>query len=300
VPVLQHHFLLYAGTARCAPTSLTSQTYLFYALRFSVVGERRAVPCAPTSRILQTHLFFVLRQFLLRENNICIGAKSIFTVNSLNFIGGTMRKVLKHRFGFYAILTDPIFGYDYMANLLADNEIHIIQLRMKDSDKFKILKTAESIRKITENSKTTFIVNDFLDIAKDSGADGVHLGQGDTNIIDARAYIGDEKIIGLSTHNISQTKDAQNKPIDYIGIGPVYKTPTKDIPDQVLGLKTMKEMVDSSFLPSVCLGGIDLPRLKAVLKAGANNFSVVRLLNKSEEPKATLKQIIDIYNEFHE
>ena len=202
-----------------------------------------------------------------------------------------MKKTIKNNFGFYSILTDPICGYDYLANLLVENEVAFLQLRMKDSDKFKILKTAENIRKITQNSKTIFIVNDFCDIAKDCGADGVHLGQDDENCDFARKMLGENAIIGLSTHNINQTKAAQNEKIDYIGIGPVYPTQTKQIPDPVLGLEKMKEMIDASSLPSVCIGGIDLERIKEVLRAGAKNFCVVRLLNKAENPREILKKI---------
>jgi thiamine-phosphate pyrophosphorylase len=207
----------------------------------------------------------------------------------------TMKPSIKTDFGFYSILTEPTCGYEYLANLLVEFEVPFMQLRMKTEDKYLVLKTAEKIRKISENSKTVFIVNDFIDITKDCGADGVHLGQDDTKPVDAREILGANAIIGLSTHNINQTKAAQDEPIDYIGIGPVYITPTKQIPDPVLGLEKMKEMLDASKLPSVCIGGIGFERIKSVLQAGAHNFSVVRLLNKSENPKSDLKKILDEY-----
>ena len=206
-----------------------------------------------------------------------------------------MKPQIKSDFGFYSILTDPVCGYDYLSNLLVENEVAFLQLRMKDENKFKILKTAENIRKITQNSKTVFVINDFIDIAKDCGADGVHLGQDDEKPDTARMILGKEAIIGLSTHNLSQTKSAQNEKIDYIGIGPVYPTPTKQIPDPVLGLGKMKEMLDVSKLPSVCIGGIEFDRIKTVLQAGAHNFCAVRLLNKSESPKKILRKIIKEY-----
>ena len=202
---------------------------------------------------------------------------------------------IKNDFGFYSILTEPLRGYDYLAKLLVENEVAFLQLRIKETDKFKILKTAENIRKITQNSKTIFIVNDFLDVAKDSGADGVHLGQDDEKCGVARKILGEDAVVGLSTHNINQTKAAQNEKIDYIGIGPVYPTPTKQIPDPVLGLEKMKEMVDASAIPSVCIGGIDFERIKEVLRAGAKNFCAVRLLNESENPREVLKKILEEY-----
>jgi len=201
-------------------------------------------------------------------------------------------------FGFYSILTAPLRGYDYIANLLVEKEVAFLQLRMKNETKFKILKTAENIRKITQNSKTIFIINDFFDVAKDCGANGVHLGQDDAKPDEARAVLGNEAIIGLSTHNINQTKAAQNEKIDYIGVGPVYATPTKQIPDPVLGLEKMKEMVDNSPLPSVCIGGIDFERIKSVLQAGGHNFCAVRLLNESENPKEILSKILNEYMKY--
>ena len=209
-----------------------------------------------------------------------------------------MKPIIKKDFGFYSILTDPTCGYDYLANLLVEHEVAFLQLRMKDEDKFKILKTAENIRKITQNSKTLFIMNDFIDIAMDCGADGVHLGQDDEKCDTARKILGENAIIGLSTHNINQTKAAQSEKIDYIGIGPVYKTPTKNIPDPVLGLEKMKEMIDASALPAVCIGGIDSEKIKEVMQSGAKNFCVVRLLNKSENPKTTLREILKIRDFF--
>jgi len=210
-----------------------------------------------------------------------------------------MKPTIKTDFGFYSILTEPSCGYEYLANLLVEFEVPFLQLRMKTENKFTILKTAEKIKKITENTNTIFIMNDFIDITKDCGADGVHLGQDDTKPVDARKILGENVIIGLSTHNINQTKSAQNEPIDYIGIGPVYVTPTKVIPDPVLGLEKMREMVDASKVPSVCIGGIDFDRIKPVLQAGAHNFCVVRLLNKAENPKLVLKQILEECEKYH-
>jgi thiamine-phosphate pyrophosphorylase len=124
------------------------------------------------------------------------------------------------------------------------------------------------------------------------------LGQDDAKPDEARAVLGKDAVIGLSTHNINQTKAAQNEKIDYIGIGPVYATPTKQIPDPVLGIEKMKEMVDNSCLPSVCIGGIDFERIKTVLQAGAHNFCAVRLLNESKNPKIVLSKILKEYENY--
>ncbi len=205
---------------------------------------------------------------------------------------------IEDNFGFYGILTNPVRGYDYLTKLLVDNEIRFIQLRMKNGTDFDKLKIAESMKKITEGSNTLLVMNDSAQIALDSGADGVHVGQGDMSVSDVRKLVGDEMIVGLSTHNPSETEAAQNEAVNYVGVGPVYTTPTKDIPDPVLGLDTMKEMIDISKVPAVTLGGIDFDRLPKVLEGGSRNYSMVRPLCASEDPAIELKMILEIQRRF--
>jgi thiamine-phosphate pyrophosphorylase len=209
-----------------------------------------------------------------------------------------MKNKIEDRFGFYSVLTNPIRGYDYLTNLLVDNEIKFVQLRTKSSDRFENLKIAELMKKITEGTSTNLIINDDAQIALDSSADGVHLGQGDMTIAEARALVGDDMIIGLSTHNPTETKNSCDEQIDYIGVGPVYKTPTKDIPDPVLGLETMAEMVNLSKVPAVCIGGISFDRVPDILKAGGRNFSLVRPLCSVEDPQKNLKELLEIIGRF--
>ena len=203
--------------------------------------------------------------------------------------------MLTDNFGFYAILTNPLRGYEYLTEVLVEAEVAVVQLRDKHSSPFHLLKIAEKLRKITEGSKTLFIINDYPEIALDSGADGLHIGQSDGDPTLIRQTIGSDMILGLSTHNPNQTKAALKHPIDYVGVGPVYPTPTKDIPDPVLGLETMAEMVTIATVPSVCLGGISLDVLPEVLSAGAHNFSLVRPLCASSRPQEVVKEIQAIY-----
>lgn len=201
-------------------------------------------------------------------------------------------------FGLYGILTNPVRGYDYLTKLLVDNEIRFIQLRMKSGTDFEKLKVAEAMRKITEGTNSWFIMNDSVQIALDSNADGIHVGQGDMPVADVRKLVGDEMIVGLSTHNPTETKKSNDVAVNYVGVGPVYATPTKDIPDPVLGLETMKEMVDLAKVPAVTLGGIDFERLELILEAGARNYSMVRPLCVSETPELELKRILEIQKRF--
>jgi len=202
------------------------------------------------------------------------------------------------RFGFYSVLTDPLKGYDYMTSLLVDNGVRFVQLRMKDVSDDVIIDTALRMRKITDGTDTLLIINDNPRIAVEVGADGVHIGQNDMPYEQAREIVGDDMIIGISTHSTRQATDACLKQPDYIGVGPVFPTPTKKIPDPAIGIDGMKEILKISTVPTVCIGGIDLGNLPQVLEAGAENFCMVRQFTQSENPGLVLKEIFRIYNQY--
>ncbi len=187
-------------------------------------------------------------------------------------------------FGFYLVMTDPVVGYAKCAEAAVKAGVKIIQLRMKRASREKILSEAREVRSVTAGTGTLFIVNDDPVIASEVGADGVHVGQDDISPAEVRERFPDLRIVGLSTHNLEQVRSSISQPIDYIGVGPVYATPTKDIPDPTLGLETMGEMIAAAAHPAVAIGGIDLARLPEVLAAGAKNFAVVRAVCQSSNP----------------
>lgn len=160
----------------------------------------------------------------------------------------------------------------------------IIQLRDKKSSAKEIFNKAKQIKAqldVFENN-SIFIVNDRPDIAVAVGADGVHVGQDDLPISEVRKVVGDNMIIGKSTHAIEQALEAKEEGADYIGVGPLWETPTKAGKSSV-GLKYLKQVVDAVDLPFVAIGGIDLSNVDEVLKAGAKSFAVVRAANKIED-----------------
>jgi thiamine-phosphate pyrophosphorylase len=126
------------------------------------------------------------------------------------------------------------------------------------------------------SAKCTFIVNDRVDIAIMSGADGVHLGQNDLPPNVVREMTGPEMIIGVSTHNPAQTKAADAMPVDYIAIGPVYATVTKENPDPVVGLNGVSAARRATKKPLVAIGGITRDNAMQVIGAGADSVAVVR------------------------
>ncbi len=203
------------------------------------------------------------------------------------------------RFGLYLILTEPDRGYEYCAKAAVDAELLYLQLRMKNAEHDDVRAMAEKLRAITQGTKTRFIVNDFLDIAMEVDADGVHLGQSDLDIIEARnRWMAPGKRFGLSTHNPNQEKKARYLAPDYIGVGPVYATPTKAVPDPTVGLETMEKIVAETPLTSVAIGGIDTENLPHVLEAGAINFSVVRTVNRTDDPAGAIARLMRIWREF--
>ena len=195
-----------------------------------------------------------------------------------------MRKNLMEDFGFYLVMTNPVVGYAKCAEAAVKAGVKIIQLRMKHASREDVLSEAREVRRVTAGTGTLFIVNDDPAIASEAGADGVHVGQDDITPAEVRERFPDLRIVGLSTHNLEQVRSSVSQPIDYIGVGPVYATPTKDIPDPTLGLRTMGEMIAAAAHPAVAIGGIDLTRLPDVRAAGAKNFAVVRAVCQSHDP----------------
>ena len=159
----------------------------------------------------------------------------------------------------YLIATNPVSGYEAIARAAVECGLRYLQLRMKNAPRQAILETAHLYRKITQGTQTRFIVNDDLDIAMEVDADGIHLGQTDRSVAEARAIWNQpEKIFGLSTHSLEQALRAAKAEPDYIGIGPVHPTATKPDADPALGPQMTGQIAKASPLTSVAIGGITL------------------------------------------
>ena len=199
-------------------------------------------------------------------------------------------------FGLYLVMTDPLVGYEKLAETAVGCGVRVIQLRMKHARRGDVLNVARAVRRVTEAGDTLFIVNDDPEIACEARADGVHVGQDDMPPSEIRRRYPELKYVGLSTPSPAQVVAANGEPVDYIGVGPVYATPTKDIPDPVLGLETMSEMIALSAHPAVAIGGIDIFRLPEVKKAGAKNFALVRAVCASADPRKAIKELNGVFN----
>lgn len=199
-------------------------------------------------------------------------------------------------FGFYLVMTNPKVGYAACAQAAVDGGVRIIQLRMKDAPRDEIVSVGRTVRDITGGTETLFIVNDDPSIAAEVGADGVHVGQGDMPVPEVRRLYPSLRIVGLSTHSPEQALASLDVKPDYIGVGPVWATPTKKIPDPVLGIETAMRMVRSVPYPAVAIGGIDASRLPGLLQAGARNYAVVREVCGVDDPLAAIRNLKRIYD----
>ena len=195
-------------------------------------------------------------------------------------------------FGLYLVVTDPVAGYAKCAEAAVRAGVRMVQLRMKRASRDAILREAREMRAVTAGTDTLFIVNDDPEIASAVGADGVHVGQGDMPPNEVRRRYPDLRIVGLSTHNPAQVLAAESEVVDYIGVGPVFPTPTKEIPDPVLGLDMMREMISLSSRPAVAIGGIDAGSVTQVIAAGARNYAVVRAVCKAADPYTALLSLL--------
>jgi len=158
----------------------------------------------------------------------------------------------------------------------------ILQYREKHASRQEMAATAQKIREITRKYGTLFIVNDFIDIALIVKADGVHLGQDDIPIAEARKIVPPGFLIGRSTHSLEQAIEAEKQGADYIGSGPVFATPTKEdyIP---IGIDTVKQVIETVRIPVVAIGGLNLDNISELQKVGVKNFAMVRAFQRNTE-----------------
>lgn len=155
--------------------------------------------------------------------------------------------------------------------------IKIIQYREKRPAKSynTILEECRQLRALTRAAGVTFIVNDFVDVALLVDADGVHVGQDDLPVAEVRKLLGRDKIIGLSTHSPKQAEDAVRAGADYIGVGPIFATKTKDDVCDPVGFSYLDWVVENISLPFVAIGGIKLHNVEQIVQRGAKTVCLV-------------------------
>jgi thiamine-phosphate diphosphorylase len=154
----------------------------------------------------------------------------------------------------------------------------LIQLRDKEASAREMFEAAQACVKLTRAAGATLLINDRVDIALATDADGVHLGQDDLTVAEARALLGPQKIIGVSTHSLAQVEAALVTSANYIAVGPIFPTTTKANPDPVVGLELLRQARTLTSLPLVAIGGITLDTAAEVVGAGADSVAVISAL----------------------
>ncbi|MFN0123125.1 MAG: thiamine phosphate synthase [Blastocatellia bacterium] len=166
---------------------------------------------------------------------------------------------------------------------LLEAGVKLIQLRDKEANPRELFEAARACLPLAHAAGARLLINDRADIAMTANADGVHLGQDDLSVEDARALLGPDKIIGVSTHNLDQFRQALYTSADYIAIGPVYATATKQNPDPVTGPEMIRAARALTSKPIVAIGGITPERATEAITAGASMIAVISALYPAGE-----------------
>ena len=169
--------------------------------------------------------------------------------------------------------------------------IDIIQLRDKRSPKKTVLKTAFLLKQALKDTRALFIVNDYADIARLADSDGLHLGQSDMPLKEARRLLGKEKIIGVSCHNLKQAREAAGAGADYLAIGPVFRSATKSR-CRPIGIKVLKEVSKKMRIPVFAIGNINGGNLEKITACGIKRVAVCGAVLKAKDRIKAAREII--------
>jgi thiamine-phosphate pyrophosphorylase len=173
-----------------------------------------------------------------------------------------------------------------------DGGVDIVQLREKELGRDEIERSAQTFRRLCDTHSALFVVNDDPDLARSCDADGVHLGQDDMSVEEAREILGPDMIIGLSTHSKEQLAAAggTSSSVDYVSVGPIWETPTKQGRPGV-GLGLVEHAAAHAPHPFFAIGGIDPANASQVVTAGAQRLGVVRAIRDAEDPTAAAEAL---------
>jgi thiamine-phosphate pyrophosphorylase len=195
----------------------------------------------------------------------------------------------------YAIL-DPEFStiaLTQLASQLAAAGVELIQLRDKRSASGHLAAQGRELHAVLAPKNVRFILNDRPAIAAIVGC-GVHVGQEDLPPEDARKIVGPSRWVGVSTHNLDQLRQADRTSADYIAIGPIFPTSTKENPDPVVGLDFIRAARANTRKPLVAIGGITLEKSADVFKAGADSIAVIRDLGAAKNPAERAREFLAV------
>jgi len=197
--------------------------------------------------------------------------------------------------GLYIILDPSVYPARPLVEVLrtaADAGAFLFQYRNKTASMKDAYLEALALRDATAKAGVLFIVNDRCDLALAVDADGVHLGQGDLPLDLARKVMGPEKLIGISTHNADQVREATAGKPDYLGFGPIFTPGSKHDHDPVVGLEGLRTIRSLTPLPVLAIGGIHIDQVDEVMRAGADGVAVISAILKAPDISHAVKSFL--------
>ncbi len=198
-----------------------------------------------------------------------------------------------HQAGLYVVITESFCAGRSAIDVLdacLDAGVQLVQFREKHSSALELYARAQVFREHTARSGALLIIDDRVDIALAVGADGVHLGTSDLPIAAARR-IAPDLILGASSHNIKEAREAQQAGASYVNIGPIFPTQTKDVPTGVIGLDAINAITPHLTVPYTCMGGIKESNVGEVLARGAQTIAVVTAVTSAEDVCGTARRL---------
>jgi thiamine-phosphate pyrophosphorylase len=180
------------------------------------------------------------------------------------------------------------------AKTLVDAGVRLIQYRNKSASARQLFESSRELAKILHPAGVRFIVNDRADVAALADAGGVHVGQDDLGVEQAREIVGAQKWVGVSTHNLEQLKRAAESSAEYLAVGPIFSTSSKTSPDPVVGVEFVRKARSLTEKPIVAIGGITLERAAQVLQAGADSVAVISDIWRSDNPGRRAREYVEL------
>jgi len=211
------------------------------------------------------------------------------------------RSGARRRYGLYVVTDEQLsrgLTHSQIARLALEGGADVIQLRDKYMGGRELMEHARNIRNLTKAAGKLFIVNDRLDIALASAADGVHLGQEDMALEDARKLAPVSFIIGVTVHNVSQARLAESGGADYVGLSPIFCTGSKSDAGAACGIEMLKKVRNAVSIPVVAIGGIGPSNAREVLEAGADGLAVISAVVDQDDVAAAARRLRAIISDF--
>ena len=197
--------------------------------------------------------------------------------------------------GLYLILDPAVAGDRPLEEIVREalrQGIRTFQLRVKTPETGVLYRLASTLAPVIQAAAGMFIINDRCDVALAVGADGVHLGQEDLPVAEARALMGPQRIIGISTHTLAQALEAEAQGADYLGFGPIFPTSTKSNPEPVVGIERLREIRARVRLPIVAIGGINAGNIRMVADAGSEAPAVLSAVITAPDPTRAIAELM--------